>query len=208
MTDQQGQENRPNGREKLLWAAIKQFAQNGFDGTSVKDLADEAGVSTGLIRKYYGSKQGLHDAADAYVMARLRSYNLDILGESLSTGPNEFSQTAERFVQQEGGLLAAYLRYVLGDPAARGKKLIENYRQQFVDQVALLREQGVLAEGIDDHWLAYTLMFLQMGPMMLEPYAETLDGVSLYDADQTRARNVAYFNLLKAVFKSPPQTQG
>ncbi len=181
-------------------AAVKQFARNGFDGTSVRDLAEEAGVSTGMIRKCYGSKQGLHDAADDYVMARLRTFNLDLFAESISDDVTEILPTALQFVEQEGGMLAAYLRYILGDPAARSEKVIKNYRQQFVDQVAILREQGLLADDVDEHWLAYTLMFLQMGPMILEPYANALDGVSMYTPEQTKARNEAYLTLLRSAF--------
>lgn len=38
------------------------FADKGFDGTSVRDIADEAGVNVAMISYYFGSKEKLLDA--------------------------------------------------------------------------------------------------------------------------------------------------
>ncbi len=55
-------EHRGHGdtRSALLKAAIKVFAQNGFDGTTVKDLADEAGVNVSMVSYYFGGKECLY----------------------------------------------------------------------------------------------------------------------------------------------------
>lgn len=47
-------------RQKLLDVAIRLFAEKGFDGTSVKDLADAADVNVSLISYYFGNKEGLY----------------------------------------------------------------------------------------------------------------------------------------------------
>ena len=38
------------------------FAERGFDGTSVRDIADEAGVNIAMISYYFGSKEKLMEA--------------------------------------------------------------------------------------------------------------------------------------------------
>ena len=38
------------------------FAERGFDGTSVRDIADEAGVNVAMISYYFGSKEKLMEA--------------------------------------------------------------------------------------------------------------------------------------------------
>jgi AcrR family transcriptional regulator len=55
-------------KRNILWAASQLFANHGFDGTSVRKIATSAGVSLGMIRHYYGSKEGLYRAciASAY----------------------------------------------------------------------------------------------------------------------------------------------
>jgi len=46
-------------REKLILSAERLFADRGFDGVSVRDIADAAQVNSALVGYYFGSKQGL-----------------------------------------------------------------------------------------------------------------------------------------------------
>ncbi len=59
------------GRARIRDAALRLFAERGVEGTTVRDIARAAGVSTGLIRHHFGSKQDLRAACDAYVLAQL-----------------------------------------------------------------------------------------------------------------------------------------
>jgi AcrR family transcriptional regulator len=46
----------------IINAAEKLFASNGFDGASVRDIAQEAGVNIAMISYYFGSKEKLMEA--------------------------------------------------------------------------------------------------------------------------------------------------
>jgi AcrR family transcriptional regulator len=46
----------------ILEAAEKLFAVGGFDGTSVRDIAQKAGVNIAMISYYFGSKEKLMEA--------------------------------------------------------------------------------------------------------------------------------------------------
>jgi len=46
-------------REMILEAAFRTLSQKGYENTSVKDIADAAGVAQGLVHYHFGSKQGL-----------------------------------------------------------------------------------------------------------------------------------------------------
>ncbi|HXW88720.1 MAG TPA: TetR/AcrR family transcriptional regulator [Streptosporangiaceae bacterium] len=46
-------------KERLLRVATRLFARNGFEGTSVQDIVDAAGVTKGAMYHYYGSKDDL-----------------------------------------------------------------------------------------------------------------------------------------------------
>lgn len=50
-------------KRKVVNAAISLFFQNGFHGTSVRDIADEAAVNVSLISYYFKGKQGLLEYA-------------------------------------------------------------------------------------------------------------------------------------------------
>lgn len=54
-------------RERILLVALKQFAELGVDGASIRSIAKEAGVSPALLWRHYQNKPGLVAAVDAYV---------------------------------------------------------------------------------------------------------------------------------------------
>ncbi|MGX8710289.1 MAG: TetR family transcriptional regulator [bacterium] len=51
--------SEPDTKLKIIQAAKKLFAQNGFDGTSTRDIVSSAGVNISLISYYFGSKENL-----------------------------------------------------------------------------------------------------------------------------------------------------
>lgn len=46
-------------RQKILEAAFTVLSRQGYENTSIKDIADEAGVAQGLVHYYFKSKQQL-----------------------------------------------------------------------------------------------------------------------------------------------------
>ncbi|WP_405784972.1 TetR family transcriptional regulator [Streptomyces sp. NBC_01378] len=62
---------RPAGHKALIEAARTEFAENGYGGTSIRDIAQRAGVSLSALYYYYKSKQDLlvailDEGLDAY----------------------------------------------------------------------------------------------------------------------------------------------
>jgi TetR/AcrR family transcriptional regulator, regulator of cefoperazone and chloramphenicol sensitivity len=57
-----------DGARRLLLAGLELFGERGFDGTTVRAIAEHAGVTPGLVVHHYGTKQGLRDAVDRYVL--------------------------------------------------------------------------------------------------------------------------------------------
>jgi AcrR family transcriptional regulator len=49
-------------------AAVVHFARDGFSGANLRAIAATAGVSAGLVIHHFGSKAGLQDACDDYVL--------------------------------------------------------------------------------------------------------------------------------------------
>lgn len=47
---------------QIIQTAEVLFAERGFDGTSVRDIADEAGINVAMISYYFGSKEKLMEA--------------------------------------------------------------------------------------------------------------------------------------------------
>jgi len=49
-------------RQLLLDSARRRFASAGYSATTVRDIADDAGVNVALINRYFTSKEGLFEA--------------------------------------------------------------------------------------------------------------------------------------------------
>lgn len=50
-----------DARQRLLAAGLRLFAEHGFEKTSVRALAQAAGVNIGAISYYFGDKEGLYE---------------------------------------------------------------------------------------------------------------------------------------------------
>lgn len=55
--------DRAATRVALLDAARRRFSRQGYDGTSIREIAGDAGVDAALISRYFGSKQKLYAEA-------------------------------------------------------------------------------------------------------------------------------------------------
>lgn len=58
-------------RARIRDAALELFAEHGVNGTSIRGVADKAGVSPGLVQHHFGTKEGLREACDTHVIETL-----------------------------------------------------------------------------------------------------------------------------------------
>lgn len=191
-----------SGRERLLYAGLRLFAERGYEGTSVRDLAAEAGVSFGLIRKYYGSKDGLRDAIEEFVLGEIEKFYKD----STPAWPRAADVAAERavqFIEHDRDVLR-YLRFALINPQRSTQKLFNRYFAVYQKTVRNMDQHGQLGAGADPRWAPFILMFLQLGPLLVEPFAEAILGDSIYAPEVLRDRQRAYMTLMSKPFLSGP----
>ncbi|EIU65413.1 hypothetical protein MM1S1510930_1477 [Mycobacteroides abscessus subsp. bolletii 1S-151-0930] len=62
-------------RARIRDAALREFGDKGYDGATIRGIAARAGVSSGLLRHHFGSKQELRDACDEYLVKTMRDIN-------------------------------------------------------------------------------------------------------------------------------------
>lgn len=61
-----------NGRARIRNAALEEFAGQG-DAASIRSIAQRAGCSPALVQHHFGTKAGLREACDAYVIGFYRT---------------------------------------------------------------------------------------------------------------------------------------
>ena len=94
-------------QQKLLDAAIEAFSENGFKGTSTRDIADRAGVHHPLITYHFKNKDLLWRAAADRIFRDFRRS----LAASLEDHRNECPK------ERMAALIRAYVHYAKSQPA-------------------------------------------------------------------------------------------
>ncbi|MEV6844137.1 helix-turn-helix domain-containing protein [Actinoplanes sp. NPDC051411] len=86
-------------RQTLLAAARRRFAEDGYAATTVREIAEDAGVNVALINRYFSSKEGLFEAC------------LHAAGDDLrrTAGDVPLERVAEVIAQQVTGLAGGVL---------------------------------------------------------------------------------------------------
>ncbi|WP_017573759.1 TetR/AcrR family transcriptional regulator [Nocardiopsis halotolerans] len=91
------------GRARIRDAALGVFAEHGVKGATVQAIASAAGVSTGLIRHHFGSKEGLRAACDAHAIGALldearRSLEEDAAAPGFAAAMYQSSEASARYL--------------------------------------------------------------------------------------------------------------
>ncbi|MFG1680104.1 TetR/AcrR family transcriptional regulator [Nonomuraea sp. NPDC049269] len=91
-------------REQLLDAALTVFADKGVDGATVKDVAQAAGVTPGLLYRYFDSKEAMVETllSERGFLPRLRELRAE------PNDPRPATQVLTELLESFDGLLAGH----------------------------------------------------------------------------------------------------
>lgn len=82
-------------RARIREAALEHFARDGYDRATIRAITKTAGVSPGLLRHHYGSKEALREACDRYVFEMLHRANAQLLDDPGATA--QIQETSKPF---------------------------------------------------------------------------------------------------------------
>lgn len=102
-------------REALIHAGLRLFGSQGFEATSTRVLASEAGANIGSIAYHFGGKDGLHAACAEYIVEMISHVAEGALGEI--AGPPENVGTEEARAQLMD-TLNAMVSFIIARPEA------------------------------------------------------------------------------------------
>ncbi|WP_380874785.1 hypothetical protein ACFB49_01320 [Sphingomonas sp. DBB INV C78] len=137
---------RQDRYDMLLDAATTQFGEKGYDATSISGIARAAGVSDGLIYRYFTDKRALLSA----VLERL----FERIIERTTTAVHRvagFDNRLEQFItsqlsifQEEPDLCRLYIRELRNSGNFRGSPLF-HMTKRYTDLLVHIVEEGVQA---------------------------------------------------------------
>jgi|SRR5215813_3451951 len=135
----------PEARAKIAAAAEELFAERGFDGAAIRDIARKAGVNGAMIHYYFGNKEGLYHAMLEGAASRIRSLLIETIGKSGSTKERlaSFVEAYAAFMLSQPNITRILYREML-----TGAKRIKQIAQQYaVSNYSMLK--GLISEGVE-----------------------------------------------------------
>ncbi|GAA4461129.1 TetR family transcriptional regulator [Nemorincola caseinilytica] len=84
----------------IIAAAERLFSVNGFEGTSVRDIANEAGVNVAMISYYFGSKEKLMEAVFEEKTKKMRLKVENLLQDTKMTTREKVNILLEDYVEK------------------------------------------------------------------------------------------------------------
>jgi AcrR family transcriptional regulator len=180
-------------QQKLLNAAIEAFSENGFKGTSTRDIAERAGVHHPLITYHFKNKDTLWRAAADRVFGDFRRSLAASLEAHQREGPKE----------RMASLVRAYVFYARSQPALhkvmvqeasypnpRLDWLIETHLKPFFETTFAMLEElqalGVAAKG--DPRLLFNMIRLSSGGLLaLGNELKASSGIDVNDEETLEA---------------------
>ena len=154
--------DKGNTKQEILEAALDLFSVQGYEATSISQIADAVGIRKASLYSHFGSKQEILDTLKKVVLAQYAAHSLIALEEiervpcARTPSPGE----AVRLIEEQ-------ILYILHDPhvrKARKMLVIEQFQNEdlaklqtkqnysdvmryFTGLVERLIRQGVLAQG-------------------------------------------------------------
>lgn len=153
-----------NTKQEIIEAALDLFSAQGFEATSVSQIADAVGIRKASLYSHFENKQAILDALVQEVLKQYEKHSL-FASENWEKDADNLPQTADAAVK----MIQGQIRYILHDRSisrARKMLVIEQFRNQemaklqtkqnysdimryFTGLVKYLIQNGVLIE--DNH---------------------------------------------------------
>ena len=122
-------EAKAQTRQRLLDSAARVFAEKGFGGATLEEIAEAAGYSTGAMYANFGGKEQLFMEVVAAHRSRAAARRIEeitqVFDQALAVGADPFDALTGMFVKAAGRerevapLQAEFWLYAVRNPAAR-----------------------------------------------------------------------------------------
>lgn len=181
-------------RARIRIAALNQFAAKGYAGTTLRAIASEAGVTVGLVPHYFGSKEGVRDAVERWIVGRFAAAiaDADQQAEDTVAGTRERNAAVAQMLEDNPPVVDYLRREVLqlqGDGA-----LIARLVALTRESVDTMREAGHASQERDRVEQVAAVMVRQLGRLFLQPLMD-----QVYDAFPEAERPAQAPELIVAV---------
>lgn len=162
-------------KARIRNAALELFAAKGTSSTTMRQVAQAAGVTPGLVVHHYGSKEGLRREVDDMLIDRV-SRTLDEV--STDGSPREVAERRnERLAKlfHENPVLVDYLRRSLLGSSEASDALFKRTLEFAWTEIRSLREAGLTRTDVELDVHALGVVMRMLGPLLLQPLVDHME---------------------------------
>jgi len=191
-------------KELLLQAALALFAANGFEGTSVRDVARSVGLSESVLYAHFASKRDLFEAAFARVGPVSATRALEDLADADADPPGFLRALIAREMAEWSSPAARQFISLMSHDNLLHQPELRNGIAASLGRLADLFARW-MADGRADATLgsADDLAYALMAPVALARLLWLHDGASPQEIEVARERAARHAELfIRAVFRS------
>lgn len=190
--------------ERILDAAEALFAQRGYEGTSLREIARHAGIQQPGLYNYFENKQALYAA----VLDRALAPMADAMQIELSrTKPKEIQTTLAAVMTdillEHPKMAALFQRALQGDDASIGNRLIRRWLDRLFTQ-AIDTMQSIGFKDVDRTDLAIqtiAMFNLTTGYFLSQGIFEMIVGGDITDPDNIARQKKLLDRIVGAVLR-------
>jgi AcrR family transcriptional regulator len=147
--------DREERRSHLIQAALFVFAEHGYHGATMQQVANRAGMSKGGLYEYFSSKDDLLLGTAEAVINEMFEESMTLLRDSEGPLRQRMARHAEYIIENVEGWaeLSQSMRQVwaeLGNPDSPLTQLLGDRYRHSVDELELLFQEAAVAEGLDE----------------------------------------------------------
>jgi len=161
----------PSRIERIRHAALKSFATYGTSATSLRTVAEAAGVSVGLVQHHFTNKAGLIKAVDDYAL----SVVVTIIAQPMSGPPadslNEMGTRVTQIVGEYPDVMD-YCGRALIDGSPLGVMIFDMLVNNGTARWHQRGERGESRPDVDLTWAAINSLVLALGTLILRTHVE------------------------------------
>ncbi|QFG27342.1 TetR/AcrR family transcriptional regulator [Actinomadura sp. WMMB 499] len=187
----------PSAVDRIRDAALGCFATRGVSGTSLRAVAEAAGVSIGLVQHHFGTKARLVSAVEDHV--------LRVLGEAIAAEPlpappaDPIAELGHRVtsIMTDHPEVVGYVGRALADGDAFASVVFDGLVTVSTAQWDQLADHGLLAPGTDRTWAVLNPLVLVLGTVILRAQLDRHLPEPLASGDQLRRWDDAVAELLR-----------